>query len=636
MKLASKAVALLLLVVGLVLVTVTSSLIPGQIDLTAEKQFTLSEGSRNLLAKVEEPIVLDYYFVRSNKIVPISFKNYAARVESLLRQYKHAADGMIRLTVIDPKPDTEEEEAAIRAGISGQTLQNGDSLFFGLVVIQADQEEIIPFFDIRRESFIEYDISRALHRVQQYDLPRLGILSSLPVIATMPPQQQFMPNQQSPTDWAFVTELEKGFEVVEIKAEEDSLPQNLDVLALIHPQNVNDRLLYAIDQYFLNGGPLFIAVDPSSYTQRSQVGQQAMMMGSMPNVSSDLPRLFEKWGIAFNSLNFVADLDLAAPVSTRAGRTRFPQWLRVEELDTESPATAQLNSMLLAESGSFELLNTDDKTFTALIQSSKNSDSIGASMLNFSAPDAIARQMSRSGRRYTLGALVTGKFDTAFPEGRPAADSTDPDAASETGKSDGIEGDGEEEPGLTKSEDSTALVLMGDTDFMADSFSVQKINLLGFTALQPLNDNLNFINNIFEFLAGSEDLISLRGKGTAQRPFTVVRKLEAEAQANYQAQYNDLQEELTDVQTKLRELQNKQRDRGQLVASLEVRKLIANYRKEEADKRGALREIRKRLREDIEALDIALALINILSVPVLIGAFGIGFFALRHKRQGEK
>ena len=128
-------------------------------------------------------------------------------------------------------------------------------------------------------------------------------------------------------------------------------------------------------------------------------------------------------------------------------------------------------------------------------------------------------------------------------------------------------------------------------------------------------------------------VFSLRGKGTAVRPFKVLQELEVQAQKNYQAEYDALNEELNDVRDKLRELQEREGSRGELVASAEVRRLIENYRNEEADKQAALREIRKKLREDIESLETVLALLNLLVVPIGVGATGIGFFTMRSKRQ---
>lgn len=626
----SKWIAFGLLLVGLVLITVISSFIPGQVDMTSDDLYTLSPGSKALLDKLEEPVTLNFYFSRSAEDLPISMKNYAARVEALLRQYARAAGDHIKLNVVDPKPDTEEEEAAIRAGVSSQALPRGDSLFFGLVVIQADQEQTIPFFNNQREPYLEYDISRAIHQVQQLVLPRLGIISSLPVVAGVP--QGFMPGQQLPQDWVFVQELRKTFDVVSIAPEDEELPENLDVLAIIHPKNLGDRLLYDIDQYVLSGKPVFIAVDPSSYVERSQTNQQQMMMGQMPSTSSSLPRLFDKWGIEYDAFTVVGDLEYAALVSTRSGGpgTRYPAWLMVDSLEQDSLVTSQLESLHLVEAGSFKLKEDSGLELTPFVKTTPNSDTIAAGLLAYTPPEEIARQVKPTGERYTIAGMLRGKIPTAFPEGKPAKATSDDDEAEPAEENE------PDQPQLKESSGTSTIILIADTDFLSDDISVRRLNFFGTVALQPLNDNLALVDNSLEFLSGSEDLISLRGKGTTSRPFKVVRKLETEAQKNYQDQYQALQDELTDVQEKLRDLQSKQRETGLLVADSQARDLIEQYRTQEADKRGALREIRKKLREDIEKLDLRLALINLLVVPIMVGAFGISFFLQRNKRQRNK
>ena len=625
MKTTSKGIAILLLLAGLIMVTIITSFIPGQVDMTAENIYTLSDGSKALLKKIEEPVTLDYYFRRSAEEVPIRFKNFATRVEALLRQYESAGGGNIVVNIIDPKPDTEEEEEAIRSGISSQPLPSGENFFFGLKAIQAEQEKIIPIFDLQRESFLEYDISRTIHRVQQLDLPKLGVVSSLPVISGYQPGMM-PPGQPPPEDWVFIQELRESFSIEQVAADGNNLPDDLDVLAIIHPAGLSDPLLYEIDQFALSGKPVFIAVDPSSNIQKRSMSQQQMMMGGMPSTSSDLPRLFDKWGIDYDPTYFVADLQYAESVVAGPGgsRVRYPAWLNIDKLSGEAPPTAELNRMFLVEPGSFNLREDSGLTLTPLLESSDQSGLLTASLLNFTPPDALARQVDPNGETHVLAGILHGKLTTAFPDGRPAVEAGDEEEAEDESKGGEF---------LSESIGESTLVLIADSDFLADNFSVRRINFLGMRGMQPLNDNIAFISNVLEYLAGSEDLISLRGKGTVVRPFQVVRDLEMIAQQKFKEEYEDLQSELSEVQAKLRQLQEEQGDRRRLVAGSEVRQLIEDYRVEEADKRAALRNIRKKLREDIESLERNLALTNLLTVPCLIGIAGVGFFYARHKRQ---
>ena len=630
MRMKSKWTAFLLLVIGLVLVTVIGSFVPGQLDFTEDNLYTLSDGSRSLLDKIEEPITLEFYFSRSVEDVPKYLKDYATRVETLLLQYENASGGSIELSIIDPKLDTEEEEAAIRSGVTDQRLPSGGSVFFGLLVIHADQEETIAFFDPGREALLEYDVSRAIHRVQQYELPKLGVVAGLPVISQFVPGMM-PPGQQMPQDWVFIEELRNSFEIERIETTGDAISDDIDLLAVIHPQNLSDSLLYAIDQFVLSGRPAFIAIDPSSDIQKAQVGQQAMMRG-MNLTSSDLSKLFDSWGVEFDPLFFVGDLKYAATVTTGAGQMRYPAWLQIDTFDSDTPATAQLNSVLLVETGSFRIAEGSDHELTPLLTSSDQSDELTTSMLIFGDPDGMIRQLRPTGIERTLAGIVRGSFTSAFPDGKPKED--EETESDEEGEDRALvlldEDDG---TSLKESELMSTVAIITDTDFLADQYSVRRLDFFGLSALRPLNDNLNLVTNVLELLSGSEDLISLRGKGTAVRPFTVVRDLEIKAQLSYQHRYESIQNELNQIQDQLRKLQDDQSERGRLVATQEVRDAIARYRKEEADKRAALRKIRKRLREDIESLDRRLALFNLLTVPALICVYGVNFFVKRHKRQ---
>ncbi len=620
MKKMNKWIAFGLLLVGLVLLNLIASLIPGQIDLTENNLYTISPGSRSLLSKLSEPVTLKFYFSRSMEGAPVMIKNYATRIEELLRQYRSVSKGKLTLEIIDPKPDTKEEESAIRSEISGQPSPTGETLFFGLVAIQADQEKSIPMFNIQREQFLEFDISQLIYQVQQLKLPKLGIISSLDMIGDNRPKMHQMMSQQQSQDWVFIQELRKNFEVVQIGEEEIS--EEIDVLAVIHPQGISEQLSYAIDQFLLAGKPVFMAVDPSSYVQKGRANPQQMMMGGM-NPSSDMPQLFAKWGIEYSSTQVIGDLTYAASINTRrgGGAVRYPAWLAMNVFSAESPATAQLNRMMIPEAGSFKLKENPDLKLTSWITSSGQNSQLMTSMLMFPNPEQVIRDIHPDNQILTIAGMIQGKFPTAFPNGKPKPKEADKKSSPET------------EPSFKESKDTSTLILIADTDFLADQFSVQVVNYFGMKAVMPLNDNLAFVSNSIELLAGSQDLISLRSKGSSVRSFKRVEKMEMDAQKNYQEELVGLEGRLQKVQQDLRDLQSQQKDQGQLIASSEARHAIDKFRLEEAETRSKLREIKKKSREDTEALDRTLALFNLLTVPALVSAVGIQFFIKRGKRR---
>ena len=635
MKSGNKALAIVLLFVGLILVNYLASSIPVRVDATADAIYSLSPGTEAMLGKIEEPVTIDLYFSKDTNGLPIRYKNYATRVQEMLRQYVRASDGKLVLNVINPRPDTPEEEQATAAGIAPQvSQQGGEQFFFGLVVTQADQQKNLPAFTPQREPFLEYDLSKLIHSVQQLNKPKLGLLTSLPLQGSGQQDMQMMMMRRPPQPGQFVTnEWAQSFQLVTVEPTATELPAGLDALAVIHPQNVAPKLLFAIDQFLLGGKPVFLALDPSSQHFKRQGGQQAMMGGPTPNVSSDLPTLLTAYGLTYDAQKVTADLENGTNLQNPQTRqvTRFPTWLSLQKASFNAKAlpTAQLNSMLFVEPGSISASAGNTLTFTPLIETSPQSGDIASMAMQVAGPDDLARQITPSGKK-SIAALVSGKFKTAFPEGAPKDDAPAPAA-------DGKDAAPAPAPAastpasLKESSATSTLFIIADTDWLFDDYSLEKFNFLGQTAVQPLNDNLAFASNTLEFIGGSQDLISIRGKGSSLRPFTVVREMEVEAQKKYQEKLTSLEARLQQVQTRLTELQGKQNEGNRLVASSEVTKTIEDFRKQQAQLSGERRQIRRALREDIDALGNRLLILNLLSTPLLVGVFGFWFYRARRR-----
>ncbi len=617
----SKTLAVALLLAGLILVNYLATSFPVRFDATSEKIYTLSAGTRALISKIDEPTTLDLYFSRDASGQYVEYKNYAERVREMLRQYVRASNGKIHLNFIDPEPDTPEEERATAAGIEPQTIPGGSQFYFGLVATQADQQKAIPALTPQREQFLEYDVSELIYGVGQTAKKKLGLITSLPLQGSpgMP-----MMGQQGTEGQFVVSEWEETYKIVPVEAIATELPADLDVLAIIHPENVSPKLQFAIDQFLLAGKPVFLAVDPSSAYFKRMGGQEAMFGGPQPNVSSDLPVLLGGWGIAYDPQKVVGDLENAEEVELRdQSHLRYPVWINLtqDSFNAKSLPTAQLSSALFIEAGSVSLKQGSGLTFTPLIQTSEKSGDVPVAALQFAQPEEVARQVTPSGKR-TIAALVTGKFRTAFPDGPPK----DPEPADKkTPKP--SERHGAES--LKESKTSSILIIVADTDWLFDDYSVRKFNFMGQVAAEPFNDNLSFAANSLDFLAGSRDLISIRGKGNSVRPFTVVKKMEADAAEKYKEKLSALEARINEVQEKLSELQGKKNEGGKLLASPEATRAIEDFQKQAATLRGERREIRRTLREGIDALENRLLVINLLGTPLLVCAFGLWY----HRRR---
>ena len=628
MNVSQKFIAGFLLILILILTNMFASLFSWKLDLTTGKLFTLSKGSKSLTGQLEEPVDFDFYFSLTVEDLPISFKNYGTRVEEMLRQFEAASNGMIRLNIINPKPDTEEEEAATQAGIAGNQMSNGERLFFGLTMTQADNQETIQVFDYRKESSLEYDIAKALYTVQQWDKPTIGLISGLPVVGT----PQFFPGQQPQSpDWVFVEQLRETFEITEITSASD-WPGVIDVLMIVHPQNLDPEMLFEIDQHILAGNPTFIALDPSSYFMKANQNQQQMMMGQPPQgVSSSLSQLFTAYGIEYNEMEMLVDNSYAALVSTQAGsRVQMPTWLNltVDSLNQEEFIMSQLDSLLVVEPGSFGKTDESELNIIPLIQSSTEAGKIFAMLAGqISNPSQLTTNMNKSEAAETIAGFVRGNLNTAFPDGRPQ-----PPPA-----------EGEEAPPpappmqdaayLKSSTAPCNLFITADSDWLQDQFSVRRLNFLGVNAVQPLNDNLNLLTNTIEFMSGSQELISIRPKGNSIRPFKVVDEIEKQAQVEYQQKLDALNQEVQGFEEKIRQLQTQQGNGNSIIVTPELRAQIDELNKNAAAKRGERREVRKKLREKVESLNFSLAITNLAIVPGLVFFAGVAFFIRRHHRK---
>jgi ABC-type uncharacterized transport system involved in gliding motility auxiliary subunit len=459
--------------------------------------------------------------------------------------------------------------------------------------------------------------------VQQLNKPKLGVFSRLPLAGE---SFNMMQRQRRPSQSQLIfEEWKRSYDVVTIEPGFTTLPSDLAALAVIHPAGIKPAQEFAIDQFILSGKPVLAAVDPSSSYFKQMGGQQAMFGGGSPDVSSDLPTLFKAYGITYDAQQVVGDEALATPINAGNGRlARMPVWLSLtnKNLNSAKPVTAQLKSLLLIEPGSVSVAPRDGREVQPLAETTSTADTVPAMTIQFSQPEDIGRSLVAGTVKMNLAVLIRGAFATAFPDGAPKSDSG---AAKPT------------EPAPEKPASSNALksgtgtlIVIADTDWLLDDFSVSRQSLFGQEMVQPLNDNLFFGANLIDFLASSPDLIALRGKQSASRPFEVVTKMQADAQKQFNAKLAELETRLSSVQSKLSELQGKSPDGGRLVATPEVLKAIEEFQAQELALRRERRDIRRSLREGIDALETRLLFINILTAPVLLAAFGLWF--ARHRR----
>lgn len=626
MKTSQKLLHAFLLLIVLILGNYLINNLSFKVDLTDGRVFTLSPGSKTILANLEEPVTIEFYFSRSLDSLPVFFKNYASRVEELLRQYERHGRSMVTLRIIDPRPDSEQEEEALRSGLRPNPMPSGENLFLGVIISQADQEEVMPFLDPSTENILEYRLTSTLDRVTRFARPRLGLISSLDILGDRsPPRNPRQPNP-NPQPWILAQQMRHYFEVIKIEEVAPRLPEDLDVLVIIQPGELSPALEFAIDQYLLGGGRVFLAVDPSSQKAARSVDPRMMQFGMMPPTSSDLPTLLDGWGIDYEDDKVAGDRDHPTQLNDGRGNVfSLATWPSIgrAHFNQDHILTNQLDSVLLVEPGFFSVRPGRNLEVTPLITITGRSGFIPTAFLNTENPAQISARFIPTGNDKMLAGIIRGHFRSAFPSGPPTPDEDDDDPWTPP------------ETWLTESREPGLLIMSADVDWLADDFSVRRMDLMGYSDVQPINENIFLASNIFEFLAGSSDLISIRARGTIDRPFTVVQRLQASSLEIYQAELSRLENRLEEVQTKLAEIQAQRGETGQMVLSPEQREAIEQFRAEEAEMRAKRREIRQALREDIESLKRRLFLINLLITPFFVTMIGVGVYGWRRQRRNR-
>lgn len=637
---------------ALVAVGAISSTVKARLDLTQDRLFTLSDGTKKILGKIDTPVTINYYCTRSENQMPVPLRNYAQRVEDLLSEYRQASRGKIEIRKFDPQPDSDAEDSARLDGVEGQNFSEGgiinlgEKVYLGLAVSCVDQKVAIPFLDPSRERLLEYDLTRAIARVINPTKPTIGVMSGLPVFGQMNPMMMRMGGgQQEP--WVAISELKRDFDVKQIDLTTEKIDESINVLLVIHPANISEKTQFALDQFVLRGGRLVALLDPmSAVDSRNAMNMQNMMQRAASGGSS-LDKLLKAWGVEFDVNKVVADRNYMTPVrrGDRGNVSPEPTWLSLnpEAIDRSDVTTSEIDSLLLVGAGVFTGTPVSGLKQTVLLKTSGNSQMVDKMMAQFGAD--TSKDFSPSGKESALAIRLTGKFKTAFPDGKPGGDSKDDKSDSEKAEKDknaapgdkNTQGDAENKSEwLKESSKDGVVILIGDSDFAYDQFSVQVQNFFGQRLVAPFNGNLNFLQNVVEQLMGDSDLISVRSRSVQNRPFTRVRKIQAQAEEQYRAKIKQLEQDLTEAQQKINELQRNTDKSQRAILPREVQDEIKRFRQKEANTNRELKQVRKQLRKDIDALETRLKWINIAGMPFMVTVAGITLAAFKRKQTAAK
>lgn len=569
-------------------------------DLTQARLYSLSQGSLDALKNIKEPLTVRFYM--SSKLAQVSelHASYAVRVLELLEQYAAEGGGKVRLEVVDPEPFSKNEDEALALGMKGIPVGNSSEyVYMGLVIANSsDRKRIIALLDPTRERFLEYDITKYLTDLTRSKRPTVGIMSTFPIDGQGSPQlmyPKYLPR------WAVMQQIRDIFDVRFISRQTLDIPPEIDVLMLVNPKKFTDETLYAIDQFLMRGGTMLVLIDPLSEVE--------IASGEAPySVSPDMTRLFDAWGISFNPNVFVGDAGLArSSVKTIDGKTiqtKFPPWIAVDakHMNPQDPVTGSLTEVNLSYAGHFTVKNqVDGLSVVPLLMSSQDSQVFPIKEgLRADVAD-LARRLKPSGKNYALGVRIKGTPDSAFDKAP-----TRNFLAQRT------------QAHIAKAVKPTNIVLIADSDFLADRYWTDSDDLMGTKQYYPFAGNGDLVVNALDNLSDSASLIDLRSKTEWRRPFVVLEELAQKSDKQYREQENKLFVDLAETQDRLKSLTENASEAGADLLNREDMEQIRTLQERVVELRKSLRAVQSVLNRDMVAMQTSLMILNIVLVPALL------------------
>ncbi|MEO8063233.1 MAG: Gldg family protein [Pseudomonadota bacterium] len=569
-----------------------------QVDLTADRLYTVSDGTEHIVENLKEPINL-YLFFSERTATPIpQIKNHGIRVRELLEELAARSKGKLTLKVIDPQPFSEEEDRATELGISSVPVNaSGEKLYLGLAATNStDGKEAIPYLDPSLEEQLEYDVAKIIHKLSTTKKPVVGWLSSLPMGGDFD-----MQTQRPRAPWVVYGQIEQLYTVKALEPTLTKVDADIDVLVLVHPKELPPAALYAIDQFAMRGGHILAFVDPNAQADQSGNDPNNPMAQMQADKSSHLEPLLASWGVDFKSDQVVGDLERGLSVSMREGEPPS-QHIAVLGFDGTSVSkdviTTHLDSINMATAGSLKPVAGSKLEFEPLIKTSKQAGLLPAQRFAMMSDPASLRDGFKPLGELTVAARISGNATSAFANGPPAGVAADPAA-------------------LKASAKPLNVIVIADTDLLQDFMWVSVRNFMGQSMAQPFANNGELVWNALDNLAGSADLISIRGRAAYSRPFERVEALRRTADAQFRTKEQELEQQLQQTEDQLSKLQAAQPAGSEATLSSDSASAIEKFQQDKVRIRKELRKTKSDLETDIQSLGMKMKFINILVMPVV-------------------
>ena len=573
----SKAQIFLLLITFVLFIMLANNIFKGfRFDLTENKLYTLGDGTLNIINKLDDQIILNYYFSDSLTQEDTYLRAYAKRIKELLEEYQLRSKGKIKLNIIDPLPFSDEEDDAMKYGLQGvPSKTKEENIFFGLVAANRyDSYKIIKFFDPGKEAIIEYEITKVLYSILEMKKPKIGVMTSLPLFGGY----NFTKNEPTP-EWAIIQKLKPLFDIELIDKKTKSF-EEFEILFLVHPKKLSDENKKKVIDFYDNKGRILVLYDV--YSEADPEFQDPSLPPAGGGIqSSDFQELLDRIGVSIDSSKVLLDRKYAIPVTSanserpikHAAILSFPK----SSFNKNLNITNKLNSLTSAFSGSIINTNMSNK-FTPLISSSSDSSVTEKNVFRYMPDPSILLDKYK----------VTAETEVFA--------------------------------GLIENQNEKAIVI-ADADITANYLWVRVQDFYGEQVLVPWASNGDLIINSLDYLSGGNTLASITSRESFSRPFTVVEDLKLMAEKIFNTEEARLQNKLALLQSKNNELTDKN--------SVDY----SAFQQELLKVRKELRDVRRNLNKEIDGLGSILKFVNIFLMPILLTIFIVLFSFYRKKQK---
>jgi ABC-type uncharacterized transport system involved in gliding motility auxiliary subunit len=572
---------------------------PLHFDLTQNKMYTLSEGTKQIIAEIDEPITFEFYFSKKLAKQNPFLRSFGKRIEDLLMQYVKNSNGKIILRAKEPLPFTELEDEAVSRGLRGVPIDDdGSELFLGIIASNSvADEQIMPLVRPEREANLEYDLSRMLYSLSQKKLPTIGILSTLPIEGENELRVISAHNKPRANPWMILDQIQQSFDLEMLSNDLEVIPENIDTLMLVNPISLSKTTLQAIDNFAINGGHILAFVDPYVDTANANVRKNHTQYKHQ----EELAKLLAAWGITIDP-SVVASINDAKSVRWKLDNheqaVRYALWMDLDKKNfaKDDILTNDLERITIATPGAIKVIEGSSTNVTALITTSDdamlvNADDVGK---YYKDPRELLINYQSMGK-YTLAARISGAIHSPYTQ---------------------------------KIAENANIIVIADADLLHDHFWINIQNMYGEKVAVPIAANGNLVTSALENLSGSNALISIRNRALLAKPFTKIKQLTKVAEQEFKEKEAVLVRKLEETKQQLEIYDNQLQD-SNVSNAIERKQTRDAFKLEFLNIRKQLRDVRHRLTQSIENLELQVKFFSIALMPMIVTILGIAMWLLQ-------